>query len=173
MAERDLDTALVHSQHADFVWKTLQRFHVQPSDLEDVFQEVFVVVHRKLASYDGDARLTTWLYGICRRVAADHRRRAFRRREEPRAEVASGDAHAATPEDDVARREAERMLDAVLETLSLDQRAVLTMFEIEGMPCAEIAALMDLPVGTVHSRLHHARKAFEDALRRQHAKEGA
>ena len=171
MAERTLDTAAVHAEHADFVWKTLQRFQIRPGDLEDVFQEVFIVVHRRLATYDETARMTTWLYGICRRVASGYRRRAFRRREEPRDEVGSASAEGTTPEDDTARNEALRRLSTMLDELSLEQRAVLTMFEIESMPCSEIAEVMGVPVGTVHSRLHAARKAFESALQRLRARE--
>src|SRR5947207_8334747 len=71
----------VYLAHADFVWKALQRFGVRTADLDDVLQEVFVVVHKKLPSFRGDAQMTTWLYGICLRVASVHRRRSHVRRE--------------------------------------------------------------------------------------------
>jgi RNA polymerase sigma-70 factor (ECF subfamily) len=173
------ETAAVHAEHADFVWKTLQRFNVPGSDLEDVFQEVFVVVHRRLSSFDETSRMTTWLYGICRRVVADYRRRAYRRREQLQAhptDSASAGAGVGAdadvdPEQRAAHAQAQRRVAYVLDQLSLDQRAVFVMFEIEGIPCAEIAALEGVPVGTVHSRLHAARAAFAKVVRQLRARE--
>src|SRR3954469_25405956 len=71
-----LDLTTIHRQHGDFVWKMLQRMGVAERQLEDATQDAFLVVHRRLASFDGTASMTTWLYGICLRVAAAHRRRA-------------------------------------------------------------------------------------------------
>lgn len=71
-----LDVASIHESHADFVWCSLQRLGVRPADLEDALQEVFVVVHRKLSSFDGSSRLSTWLFGISMRVASAYRRKA-------------------------------------------------------------------------------------------------
>src|SRR4051794_31013438 len=67
--------------HGDFVWRTLQRLGIPNADLEDVFQEVLIVVHRQLGSFEGRSKMTTWLYSVCVRVASTHRRRAWFRRE--------------------------------------------------------------------------------------------
>src|SRR5687767_5495136 len=72
----ELGVKEIHHAHADFVWLTLQRLGVRASDLEDALQEVFVVVHRRLSSYDRRAKLSSWLFGISLRVAAQFRRRA-------------------------------------------------------------------------------------------------
>lgn len=149
--------------HADFVWRVLQRLGVAPSDLEDLLQEVFVVAHKRAASFDGSSRATTWLYGIALRVTAGYRRRARARREdlrEPPPEVAAAD----NPEEDVARGEARATLARILDRVDLDKRAVLVMFELEALSTEQIASELGIPVGTVHSRLHHARKQFRRAL---------
>lgn len=163
-----LNATDVYREHADFVWRSLQHLGVRPPDLEDVTQEVFVVVHRKLGTFDGSSRITTWLFGICLRVADRHRRRAhFRyeqREQEPPERV---DVH--TPEDRLAERQKQLLLQRALDSLGLEQRAVFVLFELEGRRCAEIAELLAVPVGTVHSRLHKARKDMLAALGKSRA----
>jgi RNA polymerase sigma-70 factor, ECF subfamily len=165
------DLSTLYAEQADFVWLSLQRLGVAPSDLDDVVQEVFMVVHQQLAGFEGRSKITTWLFGICLKVAAAHRRRAYRRRERP-SETAGADSIAAgDPEELTAALEARRLLDAALDSLDLDKRAVLVMFEIDGCSCQEIAELFELPVGTVYSRLHAARAELERALSRLRARE--
>src|SRR6188768_4247016 len=73
----------IFDEHARYVIRTLRHLGIQEADVEDVAQEVFVTVHRKLAEFEGRSKLRTWLYGICLRVASDHRRRAYVVRERP------------------------------------------------------------------------------------------
>lgn len=165
-----LDVSAVHDAHADFVWLSLQRLGVREADLEDMMQEVFVVVHRNLASFDGSSKLTTWLFGITLRVASGYRRKAHRRREELVDDVpdAAGDA---SPEDEASRNDERRELDRILDELDLEKRAVFVMFEIDEMSCDAIASILGVPVGTVYSRLSAARKGFADAVKRRRARE--
>lgn len=76
-----LTAAEVHTRHGEFVWKTLFRMGVRSPHLEDVYQEVFLVVHKRLGSFMGGCAITTWLFEICYRVSAGYRRRAHFRRE--------------------------------------------------------------------------------------------
>ena len=149
----ELTATDVYRQHADFVWRVLQHLGMRPPDLEDVAQEVFVVVHRKLGTFDGSSRLTTWLFGICLRVVDRHRRRAHFRYEQ-RGHDAPERVDTHTPEDRLAERQKHELLQRALDRLTLEHRAVFVLFELEGRPCAEIAELLGVPVGTVHSRLH-------------------
>ncbi len=166
----ELDLAGVHAMHADFVWLTLQQFGVPPADLDDALQEVFVVVQRKLGSFDGSSALRTWLFGICRRVAAAFRRRAHVRREHLVGVVPEEMADPGLdPEEAAAVREADALLRRVLDRMNLDRRVAFVMFEIDGLPCDEIAALTGVAVGTVYARLHDARKEFAEVLRRVRA----
>jgi RNA polymerase sigma-70 factor (ECF subfamily) len=163
-AERSrLTLADVYAEHTDFIWKTLHRLGVREPFIEDIFQEVFVVVLRRLDSFDGHSAMTTWLFGICLRVARSYRRRAHFRRERVVAEVsdvASPVSSERTPEEELEHREAEARLRDILDRLDLEQRAVFVMFEFDGLSCQEIADMIGIPLGTVHSRLHRARAAF-------------
>ncbi|MDI1429391.1 MULTISPECIES: RNA polymerase sigma factor [Polyangium] len=164
------ELAAVHARHAEFVFACLQRLGVRGAALEDAHQEVFLVVHRRLASYDGRASMTAWLFGICRRVAAAHRRRAHVRHEipvDPEWDIEDIDAD---PEQALARGQERREVERVLDMLDLDKRAVLVMYEIEGIECDRIAVLLGIPVGTVYSRLHAARRDFEKAMTRAAAR---
>jgi RNA polymerase sigma-70 factor, ECF subfamily len=165
---RSLELARIHDDHADFVWRSLQRLGVRSADLEDQLQEVFIVVHRKLGSFDHSARLSTWLFGICLRVAASYRRRAHVRHEELGLETSGNiDGNAVLdPEHAFARRQAIARLERILGALGLERRAVFVMFEIEGIPAGTIAETLGVPVGTVYSRLSTARAEFTRALER-------
>ena len=156
----------LHAEHGGFVWATLQRFGIQQPDLEDAFQDVFIVVQRRLPSFDWACPVTTWLFAICRRVAASHRRRAHTRRERLGEVVDDVPDSARSPEEATSQQQARLQLEGILEAMDLDRRAVFVMFEIEEMPCNEIASLIGVPVGTVYSRLHAARKEFATLLKK-------
>jgi RNA polymerase sigma-70 factor, ECF subfamily len=171
LATSELGVTEIHRAHASFVWLTLQRLGVRPSDLEDALQEVFVVVHRRLPTYDRKSKLTSWLFGICLKVAAQFRRRAHLRREESVGELPERQSSPGpSPEQVALELEGRRELERVLDVLEPRQRAVFVMFEIDGLSCVEIASFLDVPLGTVHSRLHAARKAFAGAARREQAR---
>lgn len=155
----------VYEQHGDFVWRTLQHLGVRDADLEDLAQEVFVVVHRRIGSFDGRSKLTTWLFGVCLHLVQRHRRRAYFRLEflyaEPPERVDSE-----TPEQRYAGAEASLRLEKLLDKLSPERRATFVLFEVEGASCDEIAELTAVPIGTVYSRLHLARKQVAQAAAR-------
>ena len=131
------------------------------ADLDDLVQEVFLVVRRKLDRFDG-ANLPGWLYRIAQRTVSDYRRRAwFRRLFHPRREVFENVVDTApNPEHHAERRDAARILAQLLEKLSPVRRAAFILFEIEGYSGEEIAKLEGIPVKTVYTRLHYARKDF-------------
>ena len=163
----------VYRDHADFLWRTLFRMGISEPDLPDAMQEVLLVVHRRLASFDGRSKLTTWLYGVCLRVTSNLRRGRRRRRETP----LGGDTdelvlvHHDHPEHLMARRDARKRLTQALGALDPEKRSLLVMFELEAMSTEQIAELLGIPLGTVHSRLHTARRLFQQALFRLEARE--
>ena len=162
-----LDVRKIYDAHADFVWLSLQRLGVDPADMDDVAQEVFMVVHRRLDSFDRNTRITTWLFGICLRVAANHRRGRRLRRE-----VLAGDATDDRPstlaaaDDLLVRREERHVAEWALGQLDMEKRATFVMFEVESLSCEEIAKIMNVPIGTVYSRLHTARRQLEKVVAR-------
>ena len=163
-----LDVAAIYAEHGQFLWKSLSRAGVPDGDLPDALQEVLLVVHRRGDSFDGRSRLTTWLFGICLRVASTTRRRNRRRREEMMdpSKREHRQVEASTPEQLALAHDAKRRLSEALDRLDPEKRAVLVMFELEGSSCAEIAELMGIPKGTVFSRLASARETFLLALQR-------
>jgi RNA polymerase sigma-70 factor (ECF subfamily) len=162
----ELTVAGIHAQHADFVWRSLQRLGVRPMALDDALQEVFIVVHKRLASFDGSSQLTTWLFGICLRVAAAQRRQAHLRQEEASETLETTESPDLQPEEAAMEREARVMLGRVLDRLDLEKRAVFVMFELDDLSAPAIASMIGIPVSTVYSRLAAARTEFKLALER-------
>jgi len=162
--EGSLSFRELYMDHVAFVWRSLRRLGVRERDVEDAAQETFIVAHRKLASFDG-ASPRGWLFNICLRVAADHRKRAHVRREEPT--DATPDASVpADQTDDLARRRDRELLQSILDELDEPRRAVVVLYELEELPMPEVASILDCPLQTAYSRLHAARKQMQDALRR-------
>jgi RNA polymerase sigma-70 factor (ECF subfamily) len=166
----ELTAAALFHKHAAFAWRVLRRLGVPDEDADDACQEVFVTVHRKLPTFEGRSSPRTWIYGICVRVASDHRKRAGIRREVPsvRPPDRSVDAH---QEDDVAVREARALLDRILDQLDDDKRAAFVLYEIEELSLKDLAAALDCPLQTAYSRLQAARREVEEALHRLRARE--
>lgn len=174
-AQEELCALRVEDVYRDFfafVWRSLRHLGVAEPDLDDAAQDVFVVVHQRLSTFEGRARLSTWIYGICIHVAQARRRRAHVRRELPtEPEAMPAEPNQEGPDDAHGRREAERLLDAILDTMVIEQRTVFTLFELDGKSCAEIAALCAIPIGTVYSRLRLAREAFRRQAARLEARD--
>jgi RNA polymerase sigma-70 factor (ECF subfamily) len=152
----------VFGDYGAFVWRTLRRLGVSDVDVEDVCQEVFLVVHRRLSVFEARSSLRTWIYGICVRVASEHRRR-HRRREElcaapPEQSVPASQDH------DIEQRRALAVLDAALDRLDDDKRAVFVLYELEELSMTEVAEVIGCPAQTAYSRLHAARRIMKDAI---------
>lgn len=141
------------------------RLGVRREEVDDIVQEVFLVAHRRGGFTPGAARPTTWLAEIALRVVAAHRRKHQRSREDPdEAAVDAAEARAASsPGEQAEATEALRRVQLALDALDEPKRAVFILFELEGESCEAIAAGLGIPVGTVYSRLHKARKQFMEA----------
>jgi RNA polymerase sigma-70 factor (ECF subfamily) len=165
----------LYNEHFRFVWRSMRRLGVPEGDVADAVQDAFLVVHRKLSEFEGRSKVTTWLFGICLRVARDRRRLAHERRrsnndEEPLLEASDDRADVAV---EVERRQGIAMIERLLEKLPDDQRAVFVLFELEGMSGEEIAESLGIPLGTVYSRLRIAREAFRLSVARLRARDQA
>lgn len=132
------------------------------ADRDDIIQEVFLVVRRRLGSFDG-ANPAGWLYRITRRQVRDFRRRTWvkhifnkRRSDEPDVLPHTGSGPAAALE----HKEKQRVLHTLLQKMNEDRRSAFILFEIEGLSGEEIARIQSVPLNTVWTRLHHARKEF-------------
>jgi RNA polymerase sigma-70 factor (ECF subfamily) len=160
----------VYRAYFAYVWRSLRRLGVRESDAQDAAQEAFLVVHRRLPEFEGRAKLSTWLFRICLHVASDHGRRAHVRREVLGDDDFDALSHPRSRADERAELgEDLARLERGLSQLDMDERAVFVLFEIEGSTSAEIAASLEIPLGTVYSRLRRARQLFLDALARERA----
>jgi RNA polymerase sigma-70 factor (ECF subfamily) len=159
------------AEQVGFVWRVLERHGVPQRELEDGCQEVFFVVFRRLAEFQGRSSLKTWIYGIAVRVAVGMRRKAYRRREllVDGPESATG----AEPFDAVAENEARALLMAALAELPRTKREVFVLYELEELTVAEAAAALDVSENTALYRLYAARAAVSAFARRSELRKTA
>lgn len=165
-----LDVVEVYERHFDFVWRTARRLGVESAQVDDVVQEVFMVVHRRAGEFEGRATLKTWLFGITRRVVANHFRTARRKPAEPYGQNEPHDSHGQNAESSLAAAEGNRVLHALLDELDADKREVFVLAELEEMTGPELAQALGLNLNTAYARLRAARAAFEQALVRHRAR---
>lgn len=156
----------VYAERARFVWLTLQRLGVRRADLDDVCQEVFIVLQRKLPEFDNRSKIQPRLFAICAHTASNYRRLARFRLEVTTGRMSADDElnpaapSFRRPDQQASDRQQLSRAEAALGRMSPLKRSVFVMFELEGLSCQEIADELGLPVGTVYSRLHSARKLF-------------
>ena len=160
----------IYETHADFVWRNLRRLGVREEDSNDALQDVFVAVQAHLHQFEGRSSLSTWIFTICRTVARDRRRRLAR----DQGRLVEGELEQAIDLRANVERAAEHnervaILEVLLAGLEVEQRNVFILFEIEKMTGEEICEVLEIPLGTVYSRLQAARKAFRQALVRREA----
>jgi RNA polymerase sigma-70 factor (ECF subfamily) len=130
---------------------------------DDAFETVLQMTDRA-GSVLGARSLRTWIYGICLRIAAAHRRRPHRRLEVALDQALPAFASERTPHDDAEQRQELARLDAALDGLDDDKRAVFVLYELEELTLAEIADAVGAPLPTVYSRLQAARKIIQSAF---------
>jgi RNA polymerase sigma-70 factor (ECF subfamily) len=155
----------IFDEHARYVIRALRHLGISEADVEDVAQEVFVTVHRKLPQFEGRSSIRTWLYAICLRTASDHRRRAYNVRERP-TEAPPLDTGERTGAEPDARVESRAFVLQLLEQLDEDKRTVVVLYEVEGLSMREVAEAIGCPLQTAYSRLHAARELLLAAWQR-------
>ena len=147
----------------DYVYRTLRRLGTAPSEIDDLAQEVFLALRRCWEDYDPTRPLRPFLFGISFRIASAYERK--RRREVAFGVVEVGDAGPG-PDDALQSKQARALVIAALERIPLPRRAVLVMHDIDDVPVSQVAAVLDIPLFTVYSRLRKARRELEAAIRR-------
>jgi RNA polymerase sigma-70 factor, ECF subfamily len=164
------------TEHFDFVWRSLRRLGLPGPDADDGAQEVFLIASRKLSAIaPGSER--AFLFATAVRIASTHRRSLRRRREEPdsalgeREQEQEQERSVPGPERLAEMSRARQQLQEILDGMSLEQRAIFILFELEELSVPQIASALALPNGTVSSRLRAARDYFQNAVRRLHARD--
>lgn len=169
------DIERIYAEHVRYVWRCLRALGVRDAALDDAVHDVFLVVQQKLAQFDGQAAVTTWLYAIALRIA--RRARATARKDAWRFATGEGDdtlpepvtAHAVStdhPERALERGERLSLARRALERLDDDKREAFVLSQVEQRSAPEIVAITGLPLNTVYSRVRAAKAAFQAEVAR-------
>jgi RNA polymerase sigma-70 factor (ECF subfamily) len=143
----------------DFAWRLARRLGLGPADAEDVAQRAMLVVAQRIDDVaDGSER--AFVFRTVQNLVSKVFRGRRRRPEEPEEAADEPVDHESNPETLLEQRRARDALDGILEALSPTLRSAFVLFEIEGLSQPEIAVALDIPLGTVASRLRRAREEF-------------
>ena len=157
---------LLYRDHLDFVRRIARRLGGPQIEPEDIAQEVFEVVANKISRFEPDMALpTTWLFSITLNVVRVHRRRA-RMRAQYRADEQLGLEVQARSSDPSSLIDATGVMAEILAEMAPKKSAVFVLGELHGLTCSEIAEVVGAKEATIWSRLHYARRDFEERLRR-------
>jgi len=157
----------VFDEHFAFIWRSLRRLGLGADATDDAAQEVFMVAARRLDHIQlGSER--AFLFGTALRIASDARRARMRHKEWNGDDSILDLVPALTPDPEMLtdQKRARELLDQLLERIPMELRAVFVLYEIEEMTMVEVAACLDLPSGTVASRLRRARERFQAMVKR-------
>lgn len=137
-------------------------------DAEDACHDVLIVLLDRLEKVHDAERLRSWLFSVTRKVLAQHRRKAWVRRWVPGLTVDAPDSRAPSPDQSAAISQVGERIRLVLEELPPAERECLVLFDLEERPEAEVAEILDIPIGTARSRVRSARERFRRIAKRHH-----
>ena len=161
--DREAFGALVE-QYRDNVYRLAYRMCGNAYDADEAAQEAFVAAWRALPNFRGDAKFSTWLYRLTTNAAIDVMRREKRHQTVGDGEMMELADDADSPQETVERTEQQEAVQKALATLSEEYREVLLLRYMEELDYAEIAEVLQLPSGTVKSRINRAKAALKTAL---------
>ena len=151
-------------QYRDNVYRLAYRMCGNTYDADEAAQEAFVAAWRALPNFRGDAKFSTWLYRLTTNAAIDVMRREKRHQTVGDGEMIEVADDADSPQETVERTEQQEAVQEALSTLSEEYREVLLLRYMEELDYAEIAEVLQLPSGTVKSRINRAKVALKTAL---------
>lgn len=161
--ERELRLRQLVQSHVQLVARILRNAGTAEADIDDDVQRVFITLSNRLNDVRVGAE-KSFLVQTALHTAAHARRTAARRRETLTDSPPEISDHAANPEVMTEQRQVRRTLDQILQAMDADLRSVFVLFEIEGMTTTEIASILEIPSGTVASRLRRARSEFRERV---------
>ena len=164
----------IYKEYFDFVWSSARHLGATGDAIDDVVQDVFIVIHHKLATLQRPEALRSWIYGIVRRTVSDYRR--SRRTRDAAGMRLGAEFKLSRPSQpsplEMAERNAElELLESVLADLDETKREVFVMVEVLEMTVPEVVQALEIPLNTAYSRLRLARQSFEEALARHEARD--
>jgi RNA polymerase sigma-70 factor (ECF subfamily) len=164
----------IYKEYFNFVWSSARHLGAASDAIDDVVQDVFIVIHHKLATLQRPESLRSWIYGIVRRTVSDYRR--SRRTRDAAGARLGAEYKSSRPSQpsplEMAERSAElELLEIVLSELDETKREVFVMVEVLEMTVPEVVQALEIPLNTAYSRLRLARQSFEDVLARHEARD--
>ena len=144
----------IFRRHRDQLWAVALRTTGDPEDAADAVQDALISAMRHAASFRGDAKVSTWLHRIVVNACLDRLRR---RAAHPTSPLPDDDHAPSALRDDYADRDTAADVHAALATLPAEQRAAIVLVDIEGYPVDEVAAMLEVPSGTIKSRCARGR----------------
>jgi RNA polymerase sigma factor (sigma-70 family) len=159
----------LYERYATPLFGYLYRLADDRMTAEEILQDTMLAVWRSAAGFDGRSKVSTWLFGVARRQA--HNRLRARASPEPTAHLPDRADHAAGPDEVAIAAAGGTPLAAAVKRLPEHHRDVIALVFVAGLPLADVADVLSIPVGTVKSRLHHARAAVAAALVAQEVSE--
>lgn len=158
------DFGAVYQEHFDFMWRTLRRYGVPEAAIDDAIQDAFLVVHKRLPTFEGRSSFRTWIFGIARRVARDHRPAARARAANADILDALPDVESKSPLATLEMIEGARLLEKLLASLDPDKREAFILVKLEQMTILEAGQALGVNTNTIYSRVRTARRELEQAL---------
>lgn len=162
----------VYREYFDFVWASGRSLGIEPNGMDDLVQDVFIAIHARLHTLENPQALRSWIYGIVRRTASNHRR-AKRARPDASADTPEYTQTVApdpTPLEHTERNAARQLLMRLLDELDEPKREIFTLVDVHELSVPEAAEALGIPLNTAYSRLRVARQNFEAALARYEAR---
>jgi RNA polymerase sigma-70 factor (ECF subfamily) len=164
-------------RYQDRLFNTVYRLVDNPEDAQDVVQESFLHAYQSLGGFKGDAQFFTWLYRIAVNAAI-----SLKRKQRVTARIDAGSdgdggnepldrSEFSQPGRALEQADEERRMQEALNRLSSEHRAVLVLKDVEGQKYETIAAILQVPIGTIRSRLHRARLELREILRQRQGHE--
>lgn len=150
------------------MWRFLRRLGAPEAAVDDLCHDTFLMAWKRFDTFDRKRPSRLWLYGIAFRLASDFRslKRHSSEAADDDALSTAADPSGSGPYERLEAKQASDLVQAALEDLSLDQRTVFVLHELEERPIPEVAELMQTPVPTAYARLRTARQRFAAAVRR-------
>ena len=166
----ELDLSQLFRDHGPFIGRCIERLVGDAQEVDDLLQETFAIAYRNRARFDASrAEPGAWVYGIATNVCR-HYRRARRRWSACMKRLRTAQSYelyrVEQPDRHLERRQNIESVYRAMQSLSFAQREVFALYELERMEGPAIAKLLKVPLGTVWTRLHHARKSFAKTMHR-------
>ena len=156
----EIEFTRIYAENKDNVWKLISKYVFSREDREDLFQEIFLSVHKALPRFRGEAAINTWIYKIAVNTALNHIKKQGRYKW-----IKNTLSNLRIIEWELQETKSDIQEMKPLEKLNPQQRMILLLAEVEEWKLEEIAEMMSVPVGTVKSNLHRAREIVKKEVK--------